>query len=119
LRWTESRVNIGPFRADITERRRAEEVRERLAAVVDSSSDAIISKTPAMASSLPESQRRKTLRSRLRSNSLGESQDSGCNPMAWPWLPRSASPGMTLESIGRVFRRWEFQAVMTHFRVLL
>jgi len=33
------------IRADITERKRAEEVRERLAAVVDSSDDAIISKT--------------------------------------------------------------------------
>jgi len=33
------------IRADITERKQAEEVRERLAAVVDSSSDAIISKT--------------------------------------------------------------------------
>ena len=33
------------IRADITERKRAEEVRERLAAVVDSSEDAIISKT--------------------------------------------------------------------------
>jgi len=33
------------IRADITERKRAEEMRERLAAVVDSSDDAIISKT--------------------------------------------------------------------------
>ncbi len=33
------------IRADITERKRAEEVRERLAAVVDSSDDAVISKT--------------------------------------------------------------------------
>jgi PAS domain S-box-containing protein len=33
------------IRADITERKRAEELRERLAAVVDSSDDAIISKT--------------------------------------------------------------------------
>jgi PAS domain S-box-containing protein len=33
------------IRADITERKRAEEMRERLAAVVDSSEDAIISKT--------------------------------------------------------------------------
>src|SRR3989441_227893 len=33
------------IRADITERKRAEEVRERLAAVVESSDDAIISKT--------------------------------------------------------------------------
>ncbi len=33
------------IRADITERKRAEEVRERLAAVVDSSDDAIIAKT--------------------------------------------------------------------------
>ena len=33
------------IRTDITERKRAEEIRERLAAVVESSNDAIISKT--------------------------------------------------------------------------